>query len=230
MNGVLVKFLPLAVLGLGVLLISGIREQYAVQPVRPLATLPASINGIVGKSMAIDSAERRVAGMTDYSLRTYGPDSAYLFSTYVGYYDRQVQGKAIHSPKNCLPGAGWEIMSAERISADKFGATGGTINRVLLANQGVRALVYYWYQGRDRVEASEYQVKWNLLRDAAIDGRTEEALVRIVVPLPRTTDGSNERTQVATFASADSVASAVTQELLSSVSKVMPKLRNHLVR
>jgi hypothetical protein len=43
--------------------------------------------------------------------------------------------------------------------------------------------VYYWYQGRGRVAASEYQVKWELLRDAALRARTEEAMVRIVVPL-----------------------------------------------
>jgi EpsI family protein len=226
MNGVMTKFLPVAVLGLGVLLISGMREQYAVEPVRPMATMPASINGIVGKSLVIDSAERRVAGMTDYSLRTYGPDSAYLFSTYVGYYDRQVQGKAIHSPKNCLPGAGWEVMSAERLSADDMGAKGGSINRVLLANKGVKALVYYWYQGRGRVEASEYKVKWNLLRDAAVDGRTEEALVRIVVPLKRVAEGAAKEGQDTAFATADSIAKAVSHELLPSVSKVMPALED----
>lgn len=222
MNDVMTKFLPVAVLALGVLLISGMREQHAVQPVQPMASLPASINGIVGKSMVIDSAERRVAGMTDYSLRTYGPDSAYLFSTYVGYYDRQVQGKAIHSPKNCLPGAGWEVMNAERLSADAMGAKGGSINRVLLANQGVRALVYYWYQGRGRVEASEYKVKWNLLRDAAVEGRTEEALVRIVVPLARTQKNETKEQQAAAFAAADSVAQQVARELLPEVGIRLP--------
>ena len=57
------------------------------------------------------------------------------------------------------------------------------VNRYVLAQGGQRALVYYWYQGRGRVAASEYQVKWELLRDAAFKARTEEAMVRIVVPL-----------------------------------------------
>jgi EpsI family protein len=230
MKGVLAKFLPVAVLGLGVLLISGMREQYAVSPVKPMVTIPATINGIVGKRLVIDSAERRVAGMTDYALRTYGPDSAYLFSTYVGYYDRQVQGKAIHSPKNCLPGAGWEVMSSERLSAGEMGAKGGSINRVLLANQGTRALVYYWYQGRGRVEASEYKVKWNLLRDAAVDGRTEEALVRIVVPLARVSEGAGKKGQDAALSAADSIARLVSRELLPAVGEVMPPLQTAYAR
>jgi len=43
--------------------------------------------------------------------------------------------------------------------------------------------VLYWYQGRGRVEPNEYWVKWHLLRDAVLRQRTEEALVRIVVPV-----------------------------------------------
>ena len=63
------------------------------------------------------------------------------------------------------------------------GGDSARVNRYLLANKGAQALVYYWYEGRGRVEPSEYRVKWNLIRDAARYGRTEEALVRIVVPV-----------------------------------------------
>ena len=31
--------------------------------------------------------------------------------TFVSYYERQTQGKTIHSPRNCLPGAGWEVLT-----------------------------------------------------------------------------------------------------------------------
>ena len=57
------------------------------------------------------------------------------------------------------------------------------MNKYVLANQGAYAAVYYWYQGRGRIESNEYTVKYNLMHDAALYGRTEEALVRIVVPL-----------------------------------------------
>ena len=60
-----------------------------------------------------------------------------------------------------------------------------SVNRYLLANGERRALVYYWYQGRGRVAANEYRVKLDLLHDATFRGRTEEALVRIVIPLTR---------------------------------------------
>jgi EpsI family protein len=99
---------------------------------------------------------------------------------YVGYYDSQMQGKTIHSPKNCLPGAGWEALASTTVEIET--ATGLVrVNRYLLQNQGAQALVLYWYQGRGRVESNEYVVKWNLLRDAALRQRSDEALVRVVV-------------------------------------------------
>ncbi|MCA0375111.1 MAG: EpsI family protein [Gemmatimonadetes bacterium] len=177
-----VLFTPVAILGLGVLLISGIREQYTVPAKAPIATLRTDFAGVPSHDLEVPEEERKVAGMTDYVMRVFGSDTMPAFTAYVGYYDKQVQGKSIHSPKNCLPGAGWEIMESARLPL-AGGAPGQTVNRVLLANKGVRALVYYWYQGRGRIEASEYKVKWNLMRDAALTGRTEEALVRIVMPI-----------------------------------------------
>ena len=38
------------------------------------------------------------------------------------------------------------------------------------------------------MEANEYVVKWDLLRDAALRQRSEEALVRIVVPITESQD------------------------------------------
>jgi EpsI family protein len=57
------------------------------------------------------------------------------------------------------------------------------VNRYLLQNRTQQALVLYWYQGRGRVASNEYRVKWDLLRDAALRRRSDEALVRVVVPV-----------------------------------------------
>ena len=149
------------------------------------------IAGAVGTDIRLSDAEVRVAGVTAYLMRSYqSRDSAAFvalpFSVYVGYYDSQMQGKTIHSPKNCLPGAGWEALASTTIALET--ATGTvTVNRYLLQNGDTQALVLYWYQGRGRVAWNEYLVKWDLLRDAALRRRSDEALVRIVVPV-RTTE------------------------------------------
>jgi len=214
-------FAPAIALLAGLLLISGVREQYQTLPAQPMKAIPLTLMGQTGREQVIDSAERKVAGMSDYVMRSFGADSANPeYSLYVGYYDRQVQGKTIHSPRNCLPGAGWEIMSASRIPVP--GGTPGTINRVILVNSGVRALVYYWYQGRGRIESSEYRVKWDLLRDAALHGRTEEALVRIVVAVDATTPGAMPKADDPQVQKADVIARRVAEEVTPMVAKVLP--------
>jgi EpsI family protein len=216
MTNKILTFAPPAVLLAGVLLISGIREQYQMESRAPMSAVQAEFAGYKGRDIVIDTAEQRVAGMSDYAMRQFGPDSAWLFSTYVGYYDRQVQGKTIHSPKNCLPGAGWEIMTNSTTTIESSVGP-ATVNRVILANKGVRALVYYWYQGRGRIESSEYRVKWDLLRDAALYGRTEEALVRVIVPIERGVGSTGPE-----VLKADSLAVEVAKPLIASVDKVLP--------
>lgn len=212
-------YAPVAVLGLGVLLISGMREQHAMASRAPMNDITRTFDSLEGRDMIVPEEERKVAGMSDYMMRVYGPDSLPAFTTYVGYYEKQVQGTAIHSPKNCLPGAGWEILNSAHVPLPG-GNAGQVVNRVMLANKGTRALVYYWYQGRGRITASEYAVKLHLLSDAARAGRTEEALVRIVVPLVR--DSTNVDMGKVAEQRADSVAKAVAAQLAVEVQRVLP--------
>ncbi len=182
---------PAAILVGGVFLLSFVRAQRVPELRAPLeSALPASIGGMSGKPVEVSEAEADVAGFTDYALRVYQPaDSAAAkaagapwVSIYFGFYDQQRRGRTIHSPKNCLPGAGWEAVSSSPATLGDGDGT-FTVNRYLLQRGQERSLVLYWYQGRGRVAYNEYLVKWNLLRDAAIRRRTDEALVRIVVPL-----------------------------------------------
>ena len=188
------RWIPAGILGVGCALLLSVGRQQAMPLRGELETLPVQVDGYRPSDEVISEEEQQVAGMSDYLLRLYRRDSSDAFSVYVGYYEQQTQGRTIHSPKNCLPGAGWEALSASRETVPIEGGGSVTVNRYMLANKGQRALVYYWYQGRGRVEASEYRVKWDLMRDAALRGRTEEALVRIVVPI---TDGLKDPDELA---------------------------------
>jgi EpsI family protein len=206
--------MPAAILLLGCALVfHGTRDQVAVPLAGSLSTVLANVDGYRIEEQHVSDEERRVAGMTDYVARIYWrPDSTAAFTTYVGYYDQQTQGKSIHSPRNCLPGAGWEVLRAGTTTI-KTADGPHVVNRYLLKNGAAQAVVYYWYQGRGRVVASEYTVKWDLLRDAAIEGHTEEALVRLIVPV-----APADSTQ----AHADQLAQEVAPRLLNDVAQVLP--------
>jgi EpsI family protein len=215
------RWAPAAILAAGCLLMASVSAQRAMPLRAELSTLPTTLDGYVGRDQTIGAEEQRVAGMSNYVLRMFAPAGARLdstrsgagaFSVYVGYYAQQTQGRTIHSPKNCLPGAGWEALSAGyRDVATPAGPV--RVNRYLLANKAHRALVYYWYQGRGRIQANEYRVKLELMRDAALRGRTEEALVRIVVPLGDDT---------ARDADAEALADRVAEQIIPKVYRVLP--------
>ena len=197
------------------------RSQAAVPLAGSLNAVLSNLSGYRIDEQHFSAEERRVAGMTDYVSRVYVRDSVPVFATLVSYYERQTQGQTIHSPRNCLPGAGWEVMTAgtRRVTVN---GNDLTLNRYLIKNQGSTAVVYYWYQGRGRVVANEYAVKWNLLRDAALSGHTEEALVRVVVPVrsPKTPLGSVRPEP--SYAAADSLGADIAARLIRDVDQVLP--------
>lgn len=217
------KFLPLAVLAVGCALVANARQQTRVPLRAPLHSMSLSVTGFAGTDRVIGDDERRVAGMSDYMFRVFVRDKQSKFSVYVGYYDSQATGRTIHSPRNCLPGAGWQAVESGTRALQVRGDT-IHVNRYILANGSAQALVYYWYQGRGRVAWSEYRVKWDLLRDAALSGRTEEALVRIMVPIPPS-QGFTQAEWQQRQASADELASRVAAELVPAVERSLPAWR-----
>ena len=122
-----------------------------------------------------------VLGVDDYVSRTYVNASGQPANLYIGYYASQRHGDTIHSPQNCLPGAGWQPVESRRTSLD-VGGTRVPVNRYVIEKGLERQVVFYWYQGRGRVIANEYANKLWLMVDAARLGRTNGSLVRVISP------------------------------------------------
>lgn len=205
-------FAPAGVLALGAGLLLTVQTQRSLPLQRELTELVPPVRTASTYDVPVDTAQLRVARFTTYLNRVYVTPDTTTVAVFVGYYDSQSQGKTVHSPKNCLPGAGWE--PSEKPTYAEIPTAGGSarVNRYLLANGGKQALVYYWYQGRGRVAANEYLVKLDLLRDAAFRRRTDEALVRIVIPVRREAD----------LAAADALARRTAATLITSLDGFLP--------
>jgi EpsI family protein len=142
----------------------------------------AGAEGFEAPPFADDVVEE--LGADEYVNRIY-LDHAVPVGLYTGFYASQRQGDAIHSPQNCLPGAGWQPVMSERVDIGD-GAARQTINRVLITKGRERQAVLYWYQGRGRVIANEFANKALLMVDAARLGRTDGGLVRLITPVVHT--------------------------------------------
>jgi EpsI family protein len=137
-------------------------------------------------------------GVDDYINRKYERDGRPV-ALYVGYYPSQRSGETIHSPQNCLPGAGWLPVASgrQRIS---LGSTSVVVTRYEIVKGLDRQVVLYWYQGRGRIVAGEYANKAWLMLDAARSGRSNGGLVRLIAPVLTTSEQA--LSEVSSFASA----------------------------
>jgi exosortase D (VPLPA-CTERM-specific) len=124
--------------------------------------------------------------LDDYELADYSTGSGPAVNFYVSYYNSQRKGEAVHSPRSCLPGGGWQMRDFDqrRLPQVTVGGKPLQVNRTLIELGDQRQLVYYWFQQRGRVITNEFVVKWYLFWDALTRHRTDGAMVRLITPLP----------------------------------------------
>jgi EpsI family protein len=116
----------------------------------------------------------------DYLMRRYVHDSGQSLWLYIGYWATQRKGADFHSPKNCLPGGGWEPVEATRITIDLRGPHPPImVNRYVIQKDRTMQVVLYWYQTHGRAIAGEVDAKIELVRGAITQNRTDGALVRV---------------------------------------------------
>jgi EpsI family protein len=151
----------------------------------PLVAVPLRIgawNGREARPFADDVLAQ--VGVDEYINRQYVGEGRVPIALYVGYYASQRQGDTIHSPRNCLPGAGWQSVEAGTLPLHAAArARDVAVNRYVVQKGLDRQVVLYWYQGRGRITASEYAAKAWLMLDAARLHRTNGGLVRVIAPV-----------------------------------------------
>ena len=193
-----------------------------VMPLRaPLAELPRELVGYRGSDDTVATAELAVLQNPEYLMRTYQQGQQVGLTAFVGYYATQENRDGFHSPQACLPGAGWEPLESSRV---RVAAAGGSyeVNRYLVGRGAQRALVVYWFQGRGRVTADEFATKFDLLLDAVRRQRTDQAFVRLVVPMPDVGQGVSNDALVPNATAADAVAREAVAELVPALERILP--------
>ena len=166
----------------GALIYSAVRPESPPSG-RALSQFPTSLGSwnLVQEGV-IDADTQAVLKADDLMNRFYGGNGTGA-NLFVAAFRSQRNGKAPHSPKNCLPGSGWTPLGSSYASIDVGGPVPIQVNRYVVAHGEERSLVMYWYQSRDRAIASEYTAKFWVVVDAMRLNRTDTALVRVVVPI-----------------------------------------------
>ncbi|MGI4979540.1 MAG: exosortase C-terminal domain/associated protein EpsI [Janthinobacterium lividum] len=109
--------------------------------------------------------------------------AAIPISLFIGYFPTQRTGQAIHSPQNCLPGAGWTFESARTVMLPAADGKLYQVGEYVITDGTQKQEVLYWYRAHGRSIASDYRAKLYMLVDALRYNRTDGALVRVITPM-----------------------------------------------
>lgn len=183
----------------------------AMTPANPLIGFPHTLGqfGMVQEGV-VDKETLEVLKADDTLTRMYsnGQGVANLF---IAFFKTQRTGQSPHSPKNCLPGSGWQPLDSGRIDVDTPQGR-ININRYLVSNGENESLVLYWYQSQGQVIAGEFAAKFWLITNSIRKHRSDTSLVRVVVPVQR---GEEEK--------ADAFGTAFVQAAYPAVKAYLPQ-------
>jgi EpsI family protein len=158
----------------------------AVPSIAPWAQFPEEMTGWKGShDLSIDRDVLNALKPDDYLVRTYisssGKQPAGLF---IAYFNSRRNGRAPHSPQWCLPGAGWKSISSRVIAIPlSDGSQTLPANEYLIEKGRESEFVIYWYHQGTRTVANEVMAQLYSLPDLILHGRTDTALVRIIIPV-----------------------------------------------
>ena len=178
------SFWALALLSGAALFLHSHSHAETVPPREDLASFPVRVGSWQGTNVTIPGDILAVLGPGEFFERDYydAPNDPSI-DLFIAYFPSQRTGDTIHSPKHCLPGAGWTPIQSTRISIPWGNGKSIRANFYVLAHEQDRQVAIYWYQSHGRVVASEYWAKFYLVADALRFHRTDCALVRVITPL-----------------------------------------------
>ena len=177
-----------------------------VPPSEPLNLLPQTIDGWSSQDVPISQDTLDILGDGRFLNRLYvnSTTTGHLaeppVSLFIGYFPTQRTGQSIHSPQNCLPGAGWTFVSSRKIYLDNPELKNYPVGEYVIANGTAKQVVLYWYLAHGRSIANDYVAKAYMMADAIRYNRTDGALVRLVTPLDANEPLASAQARVLKFA------------------------------
>jgi EpsI family protein len=184
---------------------------------QPLSSMPQTIGPWTSHDIPMQEDVLAILGKGDFLNRIYnGPSvvsgsslepvsTAELgtapISLFIGYFASQRTGQSIHSPQNCLPGAGWTFESSRYTTLTADNGKVFRVGEYVISDGNTKQFVLYWYQAHGRSIANEYTAKLYMIADAIRMNRTDGAIVRVITPLMPREDVATARARVVRFTS-----------------------------
>jgi len=162
------------------------KESKEMHPLNEFSRFPLKIGKWQGKKDFFNQKIYDILGVDDSVLGHYKDDKNQYVQLYIGFYRNQKEGDLIHSPKNCMPGSGWNIVNSgieEVVLKDNKTIK---VIKLNLKKDSEEQIVLYWFHSRGRIISSEYRQKIWLVIDSVTKRRTDGSFVRLISPVNET--------------------------------------------
>jgi EpsI family protein len=182
--------------------------------IEPLSTFPVSLPGYrMVREIPTPPEILDILKADDTLTREYMGDARVPLIFYIAFFRSQRYGQAPHSPKNCLPGEGWEPVDSDTIAVPVSGWPRPiVINQFVVQHGDDKEVTLYWYQSHNRIIAHEFSAKFWLVVDSIRYNRSDSSLVRVIVPVR------------------DNQVEAATEVGVNFIQAMFPSLLQHLPR
>jgi EpsI family protein len=165
-------------------------RSHQTQPNRPaeFGRIPYQIGEYVGTEERFEEYAYEVLKADTTTLRMYRETTGDVYWLFMAYFSSQKYGSQIHSPKHCLPGGGYRILSIEPYTIPLLDGQSITINRLRIASPQRMELMMYWFETRSGVITGEFGLKFDLMKNAVALRTIDAAICRVTMPLQLGTD------------------------------------------
>jgi EpsI family protein len=174
---------------------------------RPLDQMPIIVGSRIATDSPLDEEVLQVLGKGIFLNRVYKapegvsiPGAAAPIGLFIGYFPTQRTGQSIHSPQNCLPGAGWSFLSSGVTELSSPSGKKYQVGEYLISDGRSTQEVLYWYRVHGRSVANDYKAKLYTLVDSIRYSRTDAALIRVITPVLAGEDKAAAHNRAVNFA------------------------------
>jgi len=181
---------PKAAVAISLLLLTvplsrGVEFREETPAIQSFAACPLQVGEWRGTRLTLEPDRLKALYFSDYVMVDFTNPQGRTINFYVAYYAGQSKGKAIHTPATCLPGSGWVFAEdgIATVPSPGYGSGSIQVSRALMEKLNSRQLSYYWFPQRGRILTDLYQLKLYAFWDALTRGRTDGALVRVIMPV-----------------------------------------------
>ncbi len=191
---------PSAAFVIMALMTAGVSAFWVMAPARAMVepereafvAFPQDSAGWSGRRKTLEPAIEAALGADDYTAMDFvrqgaGADTPPV-DFFAAYYHKETNGGYLHSPEACLPAGGWEVFRIEPVTIDLPGTAFGQIrlNRTIIQKGLSKQLVYFWFEGRGRSIANDFEAKIYTVADSLVRGRRDVGIVRLITPIGET--------------------------------------------